>query len=217
MPAKKPAVKTSAARNAAVAKRRNSNNLSHPSIKGEAGRINKETGLLDLSCEGPLTEMQLAFVREWAQGNNILASATRAGYAVPNVAGYVLSRKPKILLAYQQEKEKWEKSADMTRKKVMEGLMDSIAMAQMLAEPSTMVAGWREVAKLCGYYEPIKIKHEVSVNGKIVTERLNQMSDDELLGYIEQRAQLMAQVPQLTHGETPDAAEGTAAADGDGA
>lgn len=210
MPAKKPAVKTSASRNYARAK-----NVRDKGLKGEPGRINKETGLLDLSTEGPMTDKQLTFVREWAQGNTILMAATRAGYSQPHVTGYVLAKHPKVLLAYQQEKEKWEKSADMSRKRVMDGLLDSIAMAQMLAEPATMVSGWREIGKLCGYYEPIKIKHEVSVKGKIVTERLNQMSDAELLELIEQRAQLMAQLPAITT-TNQDEGDSDAAADATG-
>lgn len=44
-----------------------------------------------------------------------------------------------------------------------------------------MVSGWREIGKMCGFYEPTKTKVEVSVNGRVMVERINAMSDEELL------------------------------------
>ena len=34
---------------------------------------------------------------------------------------------------------------------------------------------------MCGFYEPTKTKIEVSVQGKVLIERLNTLSDEELL------------------------------------
>ena len=39
-----------------------------------------------------------------------------------------------------------------------------------------MIAGWREVGKMCGFYEPTKAKIEVSVQGQVLLQRLNGMS-----------------------------------------
>ena len=54
-------------------------------------------------------------------------------------------------------------------------------MAKIKADPLTMIAGWREVGKMCGFYEPTKTKIEVSVQGQVLIQRLNAMSDEELL------------------------------------
>jgi len=59
--------------------------------------------------------------------------------------------------------------------------LESIEMAKIKADPLTMIAGWREVGKMCGFYEPTKAKIEVSVQGQVLIQRLNAMSDEELL------------------------------------
>lgn len=46
-------------------------------------------------------------------------------------------------------------------------------MAKIKADPLTMIAGWREVGKMCGFYEPTKAKIEVSVQGQVLIQRLN--------------------------------------------
>jgi hypothetical protein len=61
-----------------------------------------------------------------------------------------------------------------------------------------MVSAAREIGKMCGYYEPVKIKHEVSIEGKVVVERLNNMSDQDLLAFIAENArQIQSQAPEL--------------------
>ena len=48
-----------------------------------------------------------------------------------------------------------------------------------------MIAGWREVRKMCGYYEPVKKQIDVNITGNVVMERLNRLSDADLLKLIE--------------------------------
>ena len=47
-----------------------------------------------------------------------------------------------------------------------------------------MVAAAREVGKMCGYYAPVEHKMKVDVTGNIVVDKLNSMSDAELLKLI---------------------------------
>ena len=49
-----------------------------------------------------------------------------------------------------------------------------------------MIAGWREVGKMCGFYEPTRTRVEVSVNGQVMVQRLNAMTDAELLELTQQ-------------------------------
>jgi phage terminase small subunit len=44
-----------------------------------------------------------------------------------------------------------------------------------------MIAGWREVAKLCGYYAPERQRVEVTVEGWRLRTMFEQLSDAELL------------------------------------
>ena len=44
------------------------------------------------------------------------------------------------------------------------------------------------IGQMCGYFEPIKKKIELSVTGEVVMKRMEQMSDTELLRLLEQGA-----------------------------
>lgn len=144
-----------------------------------------------VSEDKPLTEQQRLFVKFWAQGESPLSASLKAGYADGGAYAYRMIYMPNILAMYHREKEAYEAASGMTRKRVMDGLLESIEMAKLMAEPSTMVAGWREVGKMCGYYEPTKVQHHISIEGKVIHERLDKLSDDELLELIAKRTQAL--------------------------
>jgi phage terminase small subunit len=151
----------------------------------------------------PLTEMQKAFVKNWAAGDTILASSIRAGYADGGTYAYRMARMPNILRLYNEEKRAYEAASNMSRKRVMEGLIEGIEMAKSMSEPASVIAGWREVGKMCGYYAPVEVKHKVTHEGTVMIDRMNRMSDVDLLKFIQEQAtQIQAgQAPQLTHDE----------------
>jgi hypothetical protein len=133
----------------------------------------------------PLTEKQRLFVKNWAAGDTPLNAAIRAGYSEGGATlCYRLIRMPNILALYEQEKKAYEDSVQMTRKRVMEGLLESIELAKLMAEPTAMIAGWREVGKMCGYYEPVKKKIELNLSGQVVMQRMERLSDEELMKLI---------------------------------
>lgn len=129
----------------------------------------------------PLTDKQKAFVKLWAAGESIISASERAGYSDGGTYAYRLIRYPNVLSLYQEEKRKYEEAAGMSRKKVMDMLLESYEAAKMTNEPASMVSAAREIGKMCGYYEPTKHTVAVSVQGKVVVERLNRMSDADLL------------------------------------
>ena len=99
------------------------------------------------------------------------------------------------ILAYKAKFERqYEAAAQMSRQKVMEGFKESIEMAKLMAEPMTMIAGWREIGKLCGYYAPVETRVKVDVSGNVTMNQLTQMTDAELLEMIEKGKN---PVPQL--------------------
>ncbi len=133
----------------------------------------------------PLTTKMKDFVKYWAQGESILSAAVRAGYTDGGTYAYRLAKDPAILKIYHAEKEAYEQAVGMTRQRVMEGLLEAVEMAKIQADPTAMIAGWREVGKMCGYYEPVKKQIDVNITGNVVMERLNRLSDAELLKLIE--------------------------------
>ena len=92
----------------------------------------------------------------------------------------------------------------MTRKKVMDMHLEAFDMAKMMAEPASMVSAAREIGRMCGYYEPVKQKIEVSVNGQIAVKRLESMSDEDLLKLVTEGLQAWQAQDQLALEDSSD-------------
>lgn len=165
----------------------------------------KKRSPFTLNPDKPLTENQLRFVKNWASGDSIGNAYLRAGFDSPGTTtggsrGYQLVKQPNIIAAYQREKAKYEEASQMTRKKVMDMLLESYETAKLMAEPASMVAAAREVGKMCGYYAPVETRVKVDVTGNIVMNKLNNMTDQELLEVIS-RGQQQAE-PELLQDES---------------
>lgn len=132
----------------------------------------------------PLTDKQKLFVQFWAKGESITSASVRAGYNDGASLAYRMVRMPNVLRLYEAEKQKYESAAQMTRQKVMDGLLEAVEMAKLLSEPATMVQGWKTIGQMCGYFAPVEHKVKVDVTGNIVVDKLNNMSDAELLRVI---------------------------------
>lgn len=154
-------------------------------LRASAPNTGDLTGTAEANPDRPLTTRMKEFVKLWAQGETILSAAIRAGYNDGGTYAYRLAKDPAILKIYHREKEAYAAAVGMTRQKVMEGLLEAVEMAKIQADPTAMIAGWREVGKMCGYYEPVKKQIDVNITGNVVMQRLNKLSDAELLKLIE--------------------------------
>ena len=136
----------------------------------------------NLNPKAPLTEMQRQFVMYLVDHQMTQTAAARAaGAAVPGTAAYEWMRHPKVERAIAVRRAEYAAASQVTKNRVIDGFLESIEMAKIKADPLTMIAGWREVGKMCGFYEATKAKIEVSVQGQVLIQRLNAMSDEELL------------------------------------
>lgn len=147
------------------------------------GRVSNIRDQAMKSDKRNLTELQKMFVRHWAAGESILSASARAGYSDNGTYAYRLSKDPLIIEIYQREKKLYEASCQMTRKRVMDGFLAAAEMAQLQADPTSMTGAWREIGKMCGYYEPVKKTIDVNINGT-VTQKVERLSDDMLLQII---------------------------------
>lgn len=141
-----------------------------------------------ISPDKPLTDKQKAFVKFWAQGESIQSASARAGYADGAQMAYRLVHMPNILALKSKYEAEWIEESQMTRKKVMDGMLESIEMAKLMAEPASMIAGWREIGKICGYYAPVETRVKIDVSGNVVLGQMNSMTDAELLKLISRDA-----------------------------
>lgn len=169
-------------------------------------------------ADRPLTDMQKKFVRAWAEGDSIPTAMKRAGFNDQPSWGYRLAKMPNILAEYNRVKQLFEEAAQMTRKKVMDMHLEAFEMAKLMAEPATMVSAAREIGRMCGYYEPVKQKIDISINGQVAVKRMEAMSDEDLLKLVTQglqaaqetsnAAQLGLDGPEMALGDDFDDAPG---------
>jgi phage terminase small subunit len=140
-----------------------------------------------------LNERQRLFVTNYVvRGMSQREAAKAAGYNGSRGSVQKLMQYPKIEQAIKTEQKAFEQALQITRQEVVEGLKEAIDMARVKADPLSMVAGWREVAKICGYYEPVKHKVEVSMNGQVLMHQITAMSDEDLLKLADQANALAA-------------------------
>lgn len=176
-------------------------------VRGKYAETTTMAAAAMVPVDKPLTTQQRAFVKFWAEGDSIPNAMHRAGYNDQPSYGYRMAKMPNILALYHEEKRLYEEACQMTRKKVMDMLLESYEMAKLMSEPATMVSAAREVGKMCGYYEPVKTQVNVTVNGQVSIDRMSRLSDDELLKIIEQGAMNDPQ-SALGHPDTPPQLQG---------
>jgi phage terminase small subunit len=133
-----------------------------------------------------LTAKQARWVDEYLACGDASASAVKAGFS-QNGAGVAGNRMLKN--AYVQKALHERQTADATRlslrrEDVLNGLLEAVATAKERLDPSAMVAAWKQVAHMMGYFSPERIKVDLDVAGSVEMGRLSALSDAELLNII---------------------------------
>jgi len=138
-----------------------------------------------------LSAQQKRFVECIMQGKNQVMAARIAGYASPSTMGAQVMNSPKVEAAIKYLYKKHEAAADVSRKKVMDGFLEAIDMARMQADCTNMIAGWREIGRMCGYYAPEVKKIDINITAKRVIDKMETLSDSELLKMIEESSSII--------------------------
>lgn len=136
----------------------------------------------------PLSEMQRAFVHHLVHNKMTQVAAMRAAGCTGTGAAQIANkhmRNPRVQAAIAKARAEYAVASGITKKKIIDGFLEAIDMGRLKADPISMIAGWREVGKMCGFYEPTKTKVEISVNGQVMVQRLQNMTDEELLALSE--------------------------------
>lgn len=128
-----------------------------------------------------LTEKQAVFVEGMASGMNKTDSARAAGFAHPVAASSTLINLPAISEAMAAERVKNARMAGVSRQDVIEGIKEAIGQAKLLAEPMAQIAGWREIAKICGHYAPEVKELRLTGSQEAKLKEMQSLTDDELL------------------------------------
>lgn len=84
-------------------------------------------------------------------------------------------------IALDREHRRSQAVSNMSRKRVMYGLLEAIDMAKDMQQPNTMVSGWKEIGRMCGFYEPERREISLSVNGQQILQELKSIPKEKLL------------------------------------
>lgn len=130
-----------------------------------------------------LSPRQARFVDEYLIDANGTQAAIRAGYgaAGARVAAYRLLSNVAISSLIETRRQADAARLSIDRERVLEGLLEAVEMARQMQDPMGMIAGLREVAKMQGYYAPIKVKTTLGEWGADELRRLEEMTNEELL------------------------------------
>ena len=138
-----------------------------------------------------LTDQQRVFVDQILKGAGPTLAARVAGYAHPDRQGYEVIKSPKVANAIKHLHKKHEKVADMSRKRVMDGLLEAIDLAKMQADAGNMISGWREIGRMCGYYAPEVKKIDINITAKRVIDKMETLSDADLMKLIDESSSII--------------------------
>ena len=131
-----------------------------------------------------LSARQQRFVKHYVRLGNASQAAREAGYAAPGsrVTSCRLLTKPNVQAAVSAERRRYEQDLGITRERVIAELRSAIDIARTRGNVPAMISGWREIAKICGYYDR---RVEVSIHPNVAAQRLvsqlETMSSDELM------------------------------------
>ena len=130
-----------------------------------------------------LTLRQRSFVDAYAQTGNGAASAVRAGYSARSakVTASRLLTKANVQAALRARQRQAERQLEVSRQRVLEELQEAVALAKAKGNPLAIVAAWREVAKICGYYAGEHRSVDLNACSTPTQAAMARMSDAELL------------------------------------
>lgn len=144
-----------------------------------------------------LSEREAYFVQFFVHDNlSVMAAMKAAGYETHKKCIHNPLSFERVRRAVALERQKYAQASDMTRRRVVDGILEAIDMAKAKQDPAVMISGWKEVAKICGLNEPQKV--QIDINASVTTEHLRSLSDAEL-------ARLLAE-SEAIEGELVDSA-----------
>jgi hypothetical protein len=130
-----------------------------------------------------MSPRQARFIAEYAVDGNAAAAARRAGYSPRSsrVNGPRLLSNAAVREALHVSQQAEAERLQLDRQQVLNGLMEAVEIARAKADAHALIRAWSEIGKMCGFYAPERKTVEVSVASRRVIDKLESMSDEELL------------------------------------
>jgi len=106
-------------------------------------------------------------------------AAAYAGFSENQANRILNSDNGKRLLA--ETREQLARKYNITKERVIKGMVDAIDQAKLLGEPGTQISGWKELGKMQGLYEPQVHRVEYSADEETLRKQIREMSQDQLI------------------------------------
>ena len=138
--------------------------------------------------QSSLTARQARFIEEFLVDANGTQAAIRAGTAPAGAHVWASRalRDPKVAMELKRRQEGVATRLSIQRENVLNGLVEAVDMAREQRNPMGMIRGWSELARMLGLYEPEVRRLELGVSQKGTLQRMEAMSDQQLLTLIGQ-------------------------------
>lgn len=97
----------------------------------------------------------------------------------PGSVSQLLS-KPKVKKYIAEMQKKQEEKLNVSRERVLEGMLTAIQDARQLGEPASQIRGWEQIAKMQGYYAPERRVVELPENAEEFVRALQALDSAEV-------------------------------------
>lgn len=134
-----------------------------------------------------LNVRQTRFVQSFALHQNGSKAAREAGYSAKTASqmSFENLRKPEIQEALSALRREIEAKLGVSKDRAIREIQGAVEVAKAQGDASAMIAGWREIARMCGYYDKERAaKVSINVTAKRVIEKMETMTDAELMEVI---------------------------------
>lgn len=131
-----------------------------------------------------ITEAQDAYVEGVLDGKSKADAALDAGYT-HGTASAKIERSEMVQQALAERRDELSSATQVTRAGVINTILDAIEMARLMSDPTAMLTGCRDIAKMMGYNAPEVKKLEVTSTQGRIRQQMEAMGDEELLRLID--------------------------------
>ena len=124
--------------------------------------------------QSALTQSHELYVDAKMRGRSDTAAAVEAGFSHP-------PRTEAVRNALENARKEVRDAAKLTRLDIIEGIMDGIDIARMMADSGNVIKGWVEAAKILGLAAPEVKRIDLTISQSRVRAKFETLSDAELL------------------------------------
>ena len=130
-----------------------------------------------------LSPRQQAFVEHYSVHGNASRAAREAGYpaASAHTTSNRLLKNEKIRAELAARRAETAQRTALDRDRVIQELRAAVEVARTKGDASAMIAGWREIGRMLGFYEPEVCRIDVNLDGDRLMQHIRAMTDAEVL------------------------------------